>query len=356
MLSYRTYAVLLAAAGLAVMSVVLAAALWLEPLRGDLTRLGGYSENDFGWRAPQAVFDPPLAVKPYQDKALDVVVFGDSFSWQSAPMHQTPSGAFWTDHLAAMTGWRVGVAGRPEQMAMILASDRFQRQPPLAIVLQVVERELPGLGARASCDDMTRDTPSTLEGIAFSPVGRAPEPWTRQTSGETWEQKLSVASDYIRKALLRTLLPWNTSTVLDARLARDDLFSSSNPGILLYYIDDRAKQNVSSTRMLQVRCGLRALRSEAARLAPGAAFVLMVAPDKSTAYAEFMPILTRLPNLIERLAEEPTLDPVRLDTAFRSAVRSGVRDLYLPNDTHWGTAGARLVAATIRDRLVGTSR
>jgi hypothetical protein len=167
MLSYRTYAVLLAAAGFAMMSVLLAVALWLEPLRGDLTRLGGYAENDFGWRTPQAVFDPPLAVGPDRDEALDVVVFGDSFSWQSAQMHQTPSGAFWTDHLAAMTGWRVGVAGRPEQMVALLASDRFQGQRPMAIVLQVVERELAGLGAGAACGSSTSDAPSTLEGAVL---------------------------------------------------------------------------------------------------------------------------------------------------------------------------------------------
>ena len=30
--------------------------IWIEPYHGDLSRIGGYRENDYGWNAPQKKF------------------------------------------------------------------------------------------------------------------------------------------------------------------------------------------------------------------------------------------------------------------------------------------------------------
>src|SRR5690606_18647508 len=63
---------------------VLGLAAWLEPFEGDLTRIGGKSENRYGWNAPQAVFPRNLgrywAPGGQAYAGEDVVVFGDSFS------------------------------------------------------------------------------------------------------------------------------------------------------------------------------------------------------------------------------------------------------------------------------------
>ena len=37
-------------------AVLISLAMWVEPIEGDLTRLGGFTENDFGWNDPQQQF------------------------------------------------------------------------------------------------------------------------------------------------------------------------------------------------------------------------------------------------------------------------------------------------------------
>jgi len=69
--------------------VVMALGWYVQPLSGDLTRLGHLPERDFGWRAPQA----RVPVAPHDPQAKPVVaVLGDSFSerniWQSMAMAQ----------------------------------------------------------------------------------------------------------------------------------------------------------------------------------------------------------------------------------------------------------------------------
>lgn len=354
MLSYRTYALMISAAAGATMAAVLAFALWLEPLRGDLTRLGGHAENHYAWRAPQQVFQPPLAMPPDGTGPLDVVVFGDSFSWRSAADHQTPVGAFWPDHLAAISGWRVGVAGRVEDLAATLATARFAIHPPRAIVVQVTERFLPRLANTPDCRQRPPPTqsPSTLPAAVAGPE---PVPWVFSATQWNLDRRISVASDFLRKALQRALMPWITSPAPRVALTRDDLFSSAAPGTLLHLADDHAKRGTTPAQIARIACRLRELRAAAAGLDGAPQVVLMIVPDKSTAYAEFMPSTAGAPNLTAPLAAEADLALLRLDIPLAAAVRQGTRDVYLPNDTHWGSAGARLVAQAVRARLTGAA-
>lgn len=69
---------------LLVLATVWAIASWLLPADGDLARVGGYAENEFGWRAPQTTFEKNLFhvttdLKDY-NRYYDVVLLGDSFS------------------------------------------------------------------------------------------------------------------------------------------------------------------------------------------------------------------------------------------------------------------------------------
>jgi hypothetical protein len=64
-------------------AVFTALALWVQPIEGDLTRLGGFTENDFGWNEPQQQFSSALfklTGEQKYDRYYDVVVLGDSFS------------------------------------------------------------------------------------------------------------------------------------------------------------------------------------------------------------------------------------------------------------------------------------
>ena len=120
--------------------LMLVLALTQEPLRGDLTRPGGYTEADYGWNQPQERFSPPIVSTRY-DRPFDVVVLGDSFS--ANLKGQTDPGAFWTNVFAKRTGLSVVVVTRFDMtLADLLRHPVFLRTPPRLLILETVERYL----------------------------------------------------------------------------------------------------------------------------------------------------------------------------------------------------------------------
>ena len=76
--------------------------------------------------------------------------------------------------------------------------------------------------------------------------------------------------------------------------------------------------------------------------------VLTVAPDKLTAYAEFLSDSDMKSASLLALDSYRHPDVVpRLDRNLIAAIRRGERDVYLPNNTHWGSNGHRIVAETL---------
>jgi hypothetical protein len=41
-----------------------------------------------------------------------------------------------------------------------------------------------------------------------------------------------------------------------------------------------------------------------------------------------------------------------LDLALRKKIAHGIQDIYLPNDTHWGSTGHKITAETIHQYLL----
>src|SRR5258708_32499515 len=77
---HRTYCLLLI--GLAYLCV-LGFGLYgrhFEPLTGDLTRIGWFSENEFGWGGEQQRFVPPLAPAATLSGSYDIIAVRDSFT------------------------------------------------------------------------------------------------------------------------------------------------------------------------------------------------------------------------------------------------------------------------------------
>jgi hypothetical protein len=74
----------------------------------------------------------------------------------------------------------------------------------------------------------------------------------------------------------------------------------------------------------------------------------MVAPDKLTAYADFVcdKGLRDISALAELSGHFPEVIP-RLDLALISAIHEGKQDVYLPDDTHWGSSGYQIAAETL---------
>src|SRR6185369_9731185 len=162
------YATLLAGLGAA---LVLGFGLYgrqFEPLTGDLTRIGWYPENAFGWTAPDHRFTPPLAEPGRLDGTYDVIVVGDSFSVDESDR----IGANWPHFLARDSGLGVGVFDSGvTALETVLAGPVFRDHPPAALIYEIVERSLVPQHRHSGTADCaaTTATPRPSRAIARRP-------------------------------------------------------------------------------------------------------------------------------------------------------------------------------------------
>ena len=54
---------------------------------------------------------------------------------------------------------------------------------------------------------------------------------------------------------------------------------------------------------------------------------------------------------MEEIAKHRELNVPNLNVALKNEIARGTWDVYLPNDTHWGSAGHRTVARSLREYL-----
>jgi SGNH hydrolase-like domain, acetyltransferase AlgX len=330
-----------------------AVSVWLQPLSNDLTRLGGYSENAYGWNSEQIGFSPPLASVGVLGQSYDAVVVGDSFSIDErlSPDAKRNDHGYWTDFFVQKTGLTLGSFHRgrisPEDY---VASTEFRKTPPKLLVFEIAEREIVGFPVRQEPCPAPR--PGQNFHLSLHPVARAPVGFARDTSRRLSTSQIDTAIDFLKKSTQRWVTGHNSTKVLRVSLSRADLFSNQSPGNLLVYTGDLRKSEFSDQYLESVGCAFLAFqaRVEANGLT---AFVLMIAPDRSTAYADFTPDL-RLPNLTNILAGNKDLHLLRVDVSLKQAIALGRLDVYLPNDTHWAGAGKQIVAETLVSYLRST--
>jgi hypothetical protein len=159
---------------------------------------------------------------------------------------------------------------------------------------------------------------------------------------------LDRAVDYLHRNLPRWAFGYDSSAVVRLALSRDDLFTSRRPGDLLVYAEDYDKARWTVGEWDGFACRLLSLQQRIE--ADGrTAFLFLMIPDKSTAYADMLTPLDRSLDGFAVLARAHGLHMPRLDTILRSAIAGGLRDVYLPDDTHFGYAGTRLTAHAVLD-------
>ncbi|HEY5762647.1 MAG TPA: hypothetical protein VIS73_05535 [Rhodocyclaceae bacterium] len=335
--------------------------IWLQPLDGDLTRAGSFSQRHYGWNSTQIVYRTlRYSLGPY-DRPYDVVVYGDSFA-VAMPSHQ------WQNRLAEATGLSVITLNvYTDPLARVLENPVFVATPPKVFVLTLAERHFPEQLAKLS-DCAPDATPPQSEMVAAAPANALPAMPTdlptiadavetrRQTHWQDLrEVKIGYAAKTVFHTLLRAVSKRERTKVVRVSLTRDDLFSNLDPGRTLVYRDDVDKVAQWQAEGLDgLVCRIETLRRRIE--ANGVTrFVLLVAPDKLTAYEPYLATddyrgLSRLAELAERL---PGTMP-RVDTAIAAVIAAGHVDVYLPNNTHWGSAGhlatgeavARFIEAT----------
>lgn len=323
--------------------------IYLQPLYGDLTRIGLFSEREFGWQGTQQTFKEAAYIEDQYKRQADVVVLGDSFS-RAWPRQQ------WQNHLIAQTGWSVVTLDiNKVTVDQILANPVFQASPPKVLIVESVERYFADrIGKMPACVpantvSATRVTPA----LATEPLHPRELPSSPMQRPQQWNDvKLEFVWKYVRNQWRQLRGDEPRTDVRKLALQRSGLFTSANQRDILIYKEDFDTRSKWSTLALnEISCRVQQLRSKVERHSR-TRFVLMVAPDKLTAYGPELQNTqwahaSKLPALA---ALSPQTMP-RLDLALSQAIARGQQDVYLPDDTHWGSEGHRLAADTIRGFL-----
>lgn len=339
------YAKLFLLAALTPLALVMALGWYVQPVFGDLTRLGRLAERDFGWNAPQ-----PVAHVAARNPAIPpvVAVLGDSFSerniWQSIAMAKTglPFVSF---------DWRA--MGDPACAGEWMAALKKAHPSVKVVVVQTVERMfLKRFGAGASSCARLNE----LREISFSsgqtPASRDLEvTLTMPDAVYLWHAALNVTKSF--PDLHRT----GSAYVLP--LTRSDMFSSRRSDLLVVYEEDLHKHQWQAQEVMQA--AQRVLELQTMASAHGLRWIPMVVPDKSTAYAAYLkrPLSSRTSPDVWGALSAKQVDQIDVRAKLASALAHHV-DVYLPNDTHVGVLGYTLlgeaVAQSIRPLFDGAVR
>jgi hypothetical protein len=330
-------------------AVLISLAMWVEPIEGDLTRLGGFTENDFGWNDPQEQFSSALFTleesREY-DRYYDVVVLGDSFSLTS-PRAQ------WQNYFIRETGLGLATYKIDDiDIESFVASPAYEDHPPRIVIYQTAERVFVSRAKSWDKGDCRSNlsAPSKRPPIKIKPGSQALSSRTRNTQRGPFHPNLSSGAHYLKRLIKKTFSKKSNQAIKIA-LNRSDLFSNRRSDHLLVYQNDFKRYEVSKKDLNRAVCGLSYLQNTFQKNEK-TLFVAMVAPDKLTAYMDVYKNFDRDKiHWMDEIARHPHLHAPRLDVALRKEIALGTRDIYLPNDTHWGSIGHRITAEVLYQYL-----
>jgi hypothetical protein len=354
-IGFRAYALTLMILGVVVLGAVLTTAFLVRPAPihplpagyGDLTRLGWYAKPLYAPARPQLEFQTvKFKVGPYEGYH-DIVILGDSFS-----------AAGWPNYLAAQ-GWSVAVVPPADTLQRkldvegLLSSAAYRAHPPKLFIYESAQRELSDrfAGAPGECGAAMLSRPP----LALPPA--APEqlpmhPVLPDDRVRIDARQIAFARDFVVANLKRPFR--RKSPVVYLQALSVPRFSSERPRALLSYSNDLVTASLKPADVERIRCGLLEIQRRV-EASGTTRFLAAIAPDKRSIYAPDLAAQPAPAGVISGLAD-PRLALVRLDLALRRAVEAGELDVYLPNDTHWGAAGHRIVADAVLEYLRDAAR
>lgn len=332
----------------AVLILYTALSFWLHPFVGDLTRTGGFTENQFGWNKPQIQFESDSSLyfsSTTHPKYTDIVVFGDSFS------HSTRLGKHhvygWQNFLAEKTGYSISTYHINEtDIFKWIKNLSSSNNAPKFIIYQQVQRNF-SKPNQLLCDSMNLPNNAVNKnfGILKNPsngietIREKSKPFSFET-GIHW-LKINIE---------------NKGRTLKLPLVTDNLFSSSNKNNILILDKDEIvrKRKTSKDDAHSAACLLHRLRYEIDKL-KDTKLIAFITPDKATAYEEHIDFSGTIKNpSIYELLDEINHPIFRTDIYFKQLIDKGIVDLYLPNDTHWGSDGNRYFASLVNNAIENT--
>ena len=326
----RRFAVLFLCIILAWVVAVGALTIWQQKVTGDLARVGGWSERDFGYHSSS----PPFLTAANQEQGeADVAVLGDSFARSN----------IWQSILATSTGQKFRTWQFEDGLSCIRdwALKTTAANPSVrTVVIETVERaELVRAVDRYDCSP-DRSSFHASQG-AYLPMQRSYWP-------------LTMDLDYVARTSLHEIRQfiWTgaefRSEVVNLPLKRKGLFSNHESNRLLYLTDDEPPWRSSSAAYATAADNINDLNGELRQR--GVRLVVIIVPDKSNVYRDEM-IGGRLPpakiDLAALLRSKGILSPDLLP-AFRDRATHSV-DFYLPDDTHLSLPGFEYLGNTLEN-------
>lgn len=304
-------------------------AWWAEPIYGDLTRIGKWTERDFGPNVMQS----PATVKSSGRALLhsDVMVLGDSFSQEN----------LWQSIVSDKTGYTVQTFDYGKNCVSNFIGAAIANPFSKIIVIETVERSLIGrFGIIKSCAKM-KAIPSEIKESKRESIRPTTWPLTFDFS-YLWDAtqntvKLNLYPEQIVKKFRTVNIP------LQANCAK---FSNRKNDRLLYYADDDLKRQWSSKDISDTASNILKIQKEIE--SHGKKMLFIIAPDKSSVYQSCLvePITkTNGININDQLISLGVSAP-NMTTLFRGEINN-IQDLYNPDNTHWSVAGYVLAGEAI---------
>ena len=325
---------------------------FVQPLSGDLTRIGLLPERAFGWNTAQPTLTGRTATVDKLGDA-EILIVGDSFSnggtWQAYAF--SAERKYMTLRLGRICDdfpEFIAALGKPPKILIIEVIERDSRN---ILAVNCVKSSLQALDGKHELRNVRQG--DVLGGVFAPKIGGGPELRSdRQLSifGGVFGYK------YIFGSALYYLFPGNQhrpGTYGGVRVQNVDggcaFFSHRECELGLFVGDDftlgrLGGDDLQSTKLTVVtRLFERVL--------------VVVVPNKSSVYLESRDQAQRKDESLRLFGQNLGVDVVPLHVAFYEA-KSRIKDLYLPDDTHLSTAGFRELAVHLatHDSLVTHSQ
>lgn len=297
---------------------------YFEKLYGDLTRVGYFSERDFGWRSRQPEI-PPKFFKDYPLAEADILVIGDSFSlprvWQTLLVADDFKVAtiYWKE-LKTPGNW----GSLPDNLGKVLRGAGFKGH---YVIIESVERLF-----QERMNALSKERNPIVKNeivINTAPYAERDLISLNKLNGAEWGKK--ALFNKIKLSLHLSEKYLKTGIVQAINIDGCQLFSNRLCNFAIFFEDDFKKPTFNSiANALTINKNLQTVDIQA---------IWMIVPDKATVYLGYG-TLNQHPyeNIWQQFAQYPELIAPDLGAAFISKSRT-VKDFYMPNDSHLSTTG-----------------
>lgn len=323
------------------LALLLSASFYFQPLEGELTRLGSYAERDFGWNLPQKKIRGDANLVPAYDGKSDVLILGDSFS----------TNGVWQPFFGQMTGFTYETVNRRlTALHEVMESEEFRKKPPKVMVVECAERELffilDDMNLRCSSHHQRR-----LSVLLRTHNNDAHPEYIVEMRKRFDISKLNLryTSLVLFHSFIRELFGADFGVVKRFNLANRNLFSNRKNDQILVYEGDLYKLLWRNEDLEKAVCAIRGLQDKI-ESSGKTLFVFMFAPDKATAYADYIkdPMFRSALNTQRHLLKRGVHSP-GIERLLKREIDRGVKDIYNPNGTHWSAYGYQIAAEGVAD-------